>query len=116
MDYNDIRVKHLTEKSKDSEAFIYPHYIFSIENSVHFKTLKGGEYEDYNKLVQYQKEHSEEKYKKLQKEFNLSKMQPIQLEWNGQIQKYLVNDGCHRLAIMKYNGIELKDCHYEIRD
>jgi hypothetical protein len=116
MDYNDIRVKHLTEKSKDSEAFIYPHYIFSIENSVHFKTLVSGDYKDYNELVKNQPEHSEKIYKELQEEFSLSKMQPIQLEWNGEIQKYLINDGCHRIALLKYNGIDLKDCYYEIRD
>ena len=111
MDYKDILVKHLINWTYEHHfiCYINPHYVFTIENSIHYQALVTNDYTRYRRLVKDQPEHSEEIFTNLQQNFDINKIGKIQLEWNEMLQKYLVNDGCHRLSIMKHRNIELKE-------
>ncbi len=90
-------------------SFKVPHHLFKIEDSIHFKTLKSGDFTDYNKLITTtnQKEHSEKIFKDLIKNFdvNIFETDKMRVFYDKSINKYIVKDGCHRLAIIKYNGL-----------
>ena len=110
MDINDILVKHwilFEYDTKDSVYFDDPHHLFNVGDSIHFKTLVSGDFSDYNKLIETTKqlEHSEIIYRKLINDFKVELLSPIKLEWNDKYDKYVVLDGCHRLAILKYKNL-----------
>ncbi len=113
MDYKDILVKHLI-KVDNSICFSNPHYVYKLEDSVQHKSLITKDYKDYRILVKNQKEHSYIKFKKLQRTFDINKIDKIKLEWSNDLKKYIVLDGCHRLAIMLFNNIKLKDEYFGI--
>lgn len=108
---NDILFRHLIKFDYDvSNAFSYkaPHYLFKVEDSIHYKTLVEGDFTNYNTLIKTtnQTEHSEEMFKTLinefnEEEFNVKKMRMF---YDDSLSKYVVKDGCHRLAILKYNN------------
>ena len=95
-----------------SNAFLCkaPHHLFNIEDSIHFKTLKSGDFTDYNRLISTtnQKEHSEKIFKELIENFDINKFNTdkIKIFYDKTIDKYVVKDGCHRLAILKYNDVK----------
>ena len=110
---DDIIFRHLIKFDYDtSNAFSFkaPHHLFKIEDSIHFKTLKSGDFTDYNKLITTtnQKEHSEKIFKDLIKNFdiNMFNTDKIRVFYDKSINKYVVKDGSHRLAIIKYNNIK----------
>ena len=111
MDYKDILVKHLI-RVKNSLIYSEHHYVYKIEDSVHYRALITNDYQDYKKVAEHQPEHSEIIFKHLQKNFDINKIGKIKLEWNRALKKYVVLDGCHRLAIMKHRNIKLKNHHY----
>jgi hypothetical protein len=59
-------------------------------------------YEEYIHLCNH-KEHSRKTFEELVQNFDVAKMEPIQVEWNGS--KFMIRDGCHRLAILMAKGI-----------
>lgn len=108
--FSDIAVKHLINFNYDTSdciTFLNPHYVFSIENSIHYKSLINNNFDDYKMLLNttIQPEHSLSNYKKLIDRFNLKTMDPIKLTFNPEIKKYLVEDGVHRVSILKYKKI-----------
>lgn len=86
------------------------HIIINIKDSIHYKILtKEISFNLYNKYITLtgQKEHSCEIYKHLIDNFNIDKMEKIKLYKEDN--RYIVSDGCHRLAILTYlnnNNIE----------
>lgn len=108
--FSDIYIKHwilFDYDTSKSVAFLKPHHIFPLNQSIHFKTLKNNDFTDYEKLISStkQEEHSVNSFKNLNKCFSLKKMEPIFLKFNNQLKKFLVEDGCHRLAIITHKNI-----------
>jgi len=123
---NNIYCKHylLPNRSllnnNDFKLFIsnlkYPHYFdkdhicLNIKDSIHYKILsKELPFELYDKYITItnQPEHSVEKYKNLINNFNINKLESIKMQKFND--KYIIIDGCHRLAILSYlnnNNIE----------
>ena len=113
INFNELAVKHWIKfkyDTNDSIDFQSPHHIFKIEDSIHFKSLEEDEFEDYVKLITTtkQKEHSLELFLKLKDEFNIESINrnKIKLYWNEKLKKYIVEDGCHRLSIIKLKGLD----------
>jgi SAM-dependent methyltransferase len=75
------------------------------KNNLMLHVLQTGNYDEYNEYIYLcnHKEHSRENFERLVSEFDLSKMEPIEVSWNGQY--FVVNNGAHRLAILMYKGI-----------
>lgn len=67
--------------------------------------LQTGIWDEYNEYITLcnHKEHTREIFEKLVTEFNILKMEPIEVSWNGQY--FVVNNGAHRLAILMHKGI-----------
>lgn len=110
MKFSDIAIKHLINfdyNTCESITFLNPHYIFDIENCIHYKCLADNNFHDYEMLLNTtdQPEHSLLNYKTLIREFNLKQMKPITVTFNSIVKKYLVEDGCHRLSIMFYKKL-----------
>lgn len=110
MKFSDIAVKHLINfKYNVSKCitFLEPHYIFNIEDCIHYNCLVSDNFNDYKMLLSTtnQPEHSMIKFKNLICEFDIKKMNPVIVSFNPEIKKYLVDDGCHRLSIMLYKKI-----------
>ncbi len=108
---DDIVFRHLIKFEYDtSNAFNYkvPHHLFLIKDSIHYKTIENSDFNDYNELIRTtnQKEHSEEIFKKLISEFDESEFtnKKMRIFYDNSLGKYVVKDGCHRLAILKYNN------------
>lgn len=110
--FDDILVRHLIEfcyDTSDSIGFDVPHYLFKIEHSIHYKALVSNDYTDYALLIHTtnQQEHTLDEYLKLINTFDKSRLYEdrLSLSWDAAYKKYIVLDGCHRLAIIKYSGI-----------
>lgn len=108
MDYKDILVRH-TIKVDNAVLKEKWHYVYKLEDSIHYKALLTNDYWDYERIAREQPEHSYKIFKDLQDNFDINKIDKIKLEWNRALKKWIVLDGCHRLSIMKYKGIELKE-------
>lgn len=93
--------------TSESSGKIGSHYVFSIKNSIHYKCLQSQNFEDYEKLIlsTNQKEHSVKSFIELSRNFSIQKIGKIKIEYSKPIDKFLVNDGCHRLAIILYKQI-----------
>jgi ribosomal protein L11 methylase PrmA len=67
------------------------------------------EYSDYEKLITStkQNEHSLDSFLNLIDKFDIKKLieNKIVLQWNEKYEKYIVLDGCHRLAIIMYKKL-----------
>jgi len=110
MKFSDIAIKHLINfdfNTCECIAFLNPHHIFDIENCIHYKCLVDNNFNDYEMLLNTtnQPEHSLLSYKTLIRQFDLKKMEPIIFTFNSIVKKYLVEDGCHRLSILKHKKI-----------
>lgn len=83
------------------------HFYFNIEDCIHYDALKTGDYSTYDEQtrITYQDEHNTDKFKKLVSEWDMSKCQPIVLQWDPNAKLYVVHDGVHRMCIIKYKNI-----------
>lgn len=118
MDYiklDDIIVKHLIKFGYDtSDAIEYkkPHYLFAVEDSIHFKALEEKSFNTYKTLIETtkQKEHSESNFKKLIEDFDFEKLKEdknkITILWDKDLGKFLIEDGSHRMAIIKHKKLD----------
>lgn len=113
INFNEILFKHLIVfdyDTKDSIEFRHPHHLFDVEGTIHYKSLINDDYNDYVKLITLtnQKEHSMELFLKLRDEFDIERIEGdrIELEWDNKLDKYITTDGCHRLALIKYNKLD----------
>lgn len=109
INFNEILIKHLILFDYDTDKsikFIEPHHLFKIEDSIHYKSLISENFEDYEKLISTtnQKEHSKELFLNLKKNFNKNQLtkeeNKITLKYNQELNKFIVEDGCHRLSIL----------------
>jgi len=91
----------------NSASYADPHHLFNIENTIHYRCLITGDFDDYNRYIvaSLQKGHDERVFKKLIDEFSLERMDPIRLAYRRVNKKYIVLDGVHRLAIMLHRGM-----------
>lgn len=109
--FDNLLVRHLIRFDYDLGDFYIKesvHYLYTIENSIHYKCLVSGDYSNYNNLITTtnQSEHSLNKFLKLKEKFNIDFLtdNKIIVVWHESYDKYTVIDGTHRLAIMKYNN------------
>lgn len=90
------------------EYFDRTHHYFKIENSIHYKAIKTGDFSDYQILIEKtkQKEHSVNSFKHLIDNFHISILEknPVIFKYNKKLKKFDVQDGVHRLAIIKYKA------------
>lgn len=115
---NEILIKHLIKfnyEDKDKALFYRePHHIFKIEDSIHYKSLEKKEFETYKKLIETtkQEEHSENDFKQLIDEFDFEKLKEeknkIKIFWDKELKKFLIEDGTHRMAIIKHKKLDKK--------
>lgn len=107
---NDILIKHWIKFDYDLKncyGYLHPHHLFTIKNSIHYKTLESGNFDLYNILITTtdQKEHSEDLFKELIENFSLDQLEKnkIVLSWSPVVNKFLIEDGCHRITLYAYN-------------
>lgn len=109
-----LKNKTIQEFCKNSkfESFIYPKHkvltSFHIKDSIHYNALINNDYtkyEEYVKITKQQKEHNVEEFMKLQKTFDINKIDKIKVEYNFETNKYYIHDGVHRLAILVFRNI-----------
>jgi hypothetical protein len=90
------------KKSKYPNFYIHPHHILHIKDSINFKAIENNNFEMYNNYVNKTKqlEHSEKIFKNLYENFDINYMNPIVIQYNSKIKKYIIRDGVHRLCIL----------------
>ena len=113
---NDIYIKHYLindelklnfKNTKHPSYIIGVHTCFHIEDSINYKSLINDNFNIYNKLITdtKQREHNIDIYKNLLNNFDITKMDLIQVEYESKIKKYIVTDGIHRLSILLFKKI-----------
>ena len=86
--------------------------MFAIEDSIHFKALEKNSFEIYKELIEttQQEEHSEDVFKNLIEDFDFKKLKEeknkITILWDKDLGKFLIEDGSHRMAIIKYKKLD----------
>jgi hypothetical protein len=92
---------------KKRSIYITTYHLFQINNTVHYYSLINNDFTYYNIYVSStnQPDHSEVIFKNLINNFDITKLQKIQIKFNKKINKYIVLDGIHRLCIMLYKNI-----------
>ena len=113
---NDIYCKHWLVNNQLVEHIVRatnnifisePHHCFHIFDTIHYNSLLKDNYELYNKLIisTNQYEHTEEKFKSLLNNFDINKMNKIDLVYDQKIDKYIITDGIHRVCILLFKNI-----------
>jgi hypothetical protein len=113
-----LKIKHTMNVAPEFDKFIkskHPfnngsYYLLPIEDSIHYNALCINNFETYERWVRLttQSEHSTEVFQKLNGEFSLEKMKPIDVNVYEHSKYFWVQDGIHRLAILKHKGL-IKD-------
>ena len=111
-----ILIKHLINfdypNKDDSKLYKEPHHLFAVEDSIHFKALEEKSFSTYKTLIETtkQKEHSESNFKKLIEDFDFEKLKEdknkITVLWDKDLEKFLIEDGSHRMAIIKHRKLD----------
>jgi hypothetical protein len=98
------------ENFKYQTFTIKPHKTINIKESIHYKALLTTDYTNYESLIHKTKqlEHSKTKFINLLSNFNIVYMDKIKLYYSSTINKYIINDGLHRISILLYKNI-IKD-------
>lgn len=80
-------------------------WYFHPKHNLMLHVLKTGSWEEYNEYITLcnHKDHTQQIFESLVETFDENKITPISVEWNGSY--LIVNDGCHRLAVMMHKGI-----------
>ena len=123
IDLNSILIKHQI-KSKKLSHYVEKsfcknniHYFFKIEDCIPYNCLIKNNYDDYMELLRttHQPEHSLEEFKKLKNNFIFDEIKKIQCHYDEKLSKIIINDGVHRLSIIKYlNNNELESKYMNI--
>ena len=100
-------LKKSCENNKHPRFFVKPHDVLHIKDTINYKAINSNDFSTYNNYITSTKqlEHSVNNYKDLIDNFDIKKMQPIQLKFNFNIKKYVVQDGVHRLCILLHKNI-----------
>lgn len=98
---NDKLKEYCMDKQYTS-YFINPHDIVHIKDTIHYNALINNKYDIYHEYVNdtNQNEHSVNNYKQLINNFDINKMDRIQIKYNYKLNKYIIHDGVHRLCIL----------------
>lgn len=83
------------------------YYLVPIEKTFHYKAVSG-DFEFYNKYVKAANDdmyHNEKKFRTLINTFDINKIDKITVNMYGHSSKFWVQDGSHRLAILKHSGL-----------
>jgi hypothetical protein len=113
--YSGFVVKHKCSIPEDMAIHIKSggyvsngtYYLVPIEKTFHYKAVCG-DFDLYNKYVKFANDdmyHNEEKFRALIKEFDIAKIDKIRVNMYGHTPKFWVQDGSHRLAILKHSGL-----------
>jgi hypothetical protein len=80
-------------------------WYFHPKHNLNLHVLKTGVWDEYNEYITLcnHTTHSQEIFQRLIDTFDMNKVEPIKVTWNGSY--FIVEDGCHRLALMMYKGI-----------
>jgi hypothetical protein len=83
------------------------HYFCPIEETINYNTILSNDYSLYDEWLinTKQLEHSSESFKKLINEFDINKMEPIDIYYNYELKKYIINDGLHRICILYFKKL-----------
>jgi hypothetical protein len=83
------------------------YYLVPIEKTFHYKALSGDFtlYNQYVKAANDDKYHNESNFRRLIDSFDLTKLDKIRINMYGHSPKFWVQDGSHRLAILKHMGV-----------
>ena len=113
--FDDLLFKHYIKFKYNVSGYCSyesPHHLFKIEDTIHYKSLIKSDYSDYEKLISTtkQEEHSKEDFLKLKNNFNIEtlKENKIKILWNDKLKKYTIEDGCHRLSVIKFKNLDAK--------
>jgi len=116
---NNVYIRHwlvndiLKINCKDTKHPSYmtgEHICLHIEDSIHYKSLINDNFDLYFKLITdtNQREHSIDIYKNILENFDIAKMDRIQVRYEPKIKKYIISDGVHRLSILLFKKM-IKD-------
>jgi len=99
--------EYLLSKRGRAFYFLNSHYFFDVKNCFIYRALLENDYEIYNKYIEYtnQKDHSEEKLKNLLENFEIEKMDKIDVVYNRKWKKFKVIDGTHRISILLFKNL-----------
>ena len=113
--FDHLLVKHsvkaneeLTNEIKAGPFLTNGHFYFlTPDRTVHYKALTTGNYEQYTQYLQDAGDtvHSEAKFKELHDTFDLETMPIIWANIYGHTKKFWIQDGNHRLVILKYKQL-----------
>lgn len=104
---SNILCKHLLDKPNDKYVFISPHHYMHVKDTITFAALQKKDFSYYSEWVDKtnQDEHNTNTFQKLLKDFDISKMDPISLVYNEKLNKFIVEDGVHRLSILLHKNL-----------
>jgi hypothetical protein len=83
------------------------HCYVNIKDSIHYKSLCSNDFTMYNHYIStsIQPEHSEQVFRKLIDNFDITQMKPIKIVYNFKRRCYVIVDGVHRLSILVFKGL-----------
>ena len=124
--YDGFLIKHSCSLPEELASLIKSDFVISngtyylvpIEKSFHYKGASGNLklYGDYIKCVNDLKTHGETQFRKLIDEFRLEKFGKIKVNMYGHMPKFWVQDGNHRLALLKYKNLYPKGIPFNLVD
>ena len=100
-------LKNYCKNPQYKAYYINPHDILHIKDSINYKALTTNNFDIYHQYITVtkQEEHSVNNYKKVLNNFDIKKMQPLLIEYDSTINKYIIRDGVHRLSILLFKNI-----------
>ena len=118
----NIKAKHLLNISSSLQKYLQPKrfqkdnkfYFLSIEDTINYSLVEQGREDLYSMYIKEtpQGNHTIDNFKKLIKDFDVNKMSKVIVTLYDALDFYLIEDGVHRLCILKnerifYNSIPL---------
>ena len=81
-------------------------WYYNIEHSLHMHVLQTNCWDEYLEYLEVttQKEHSQATFEALRDSFDINKVEPIDVWWSSADNAFIVDNGVHRLALMKHLG------------
>jgi hypothetical protein len=86
------------------------HYIFNIENTIHYKAIIEKNFSLYNEYIKegwgIDRENLYKQILNCEDESKLFGVHPLEIKWNPKYEKYLITDGLHRTCyfLSKYGS------------
>lgn len=117
--FDNIRIFHLEKMSPAVKEYILPvslgtfgtepckFYFTAVEKSIHYHTIDKKDFTLYNEFVTSTKqlEHSQATFQSLIDNFDIEKLSKIKVRKFLNHPRLFVEDGCHRLAVIKHKGM-----------